>query len=439
MGGVSGLTLPPGLGTGDQAGNPAQPPTPSTMTPQQKLQAFAQLLQVGGKGLQQMFGGGGSGGPSGTPGRVPNVPNIGPPPVPPGSAASQALSQIGLPNSTAGSSGGPGGIQPSQAGGNVPYNYPTRAARNAGIVTGAINSFTQIAQGIHQKKFQEQVAEGEQTYQTYLSLQQQLATAQQSGDPEQVKAAQQRLAEFQKDPKVQKVLQTVSDPKKAMSPYSIGVQRAMQASQQKAMQQAEMEKTQAQAAQAQQTAAAEAARAALYKKQAEQSGEVTDLDRFNKASDKEKQQMINDRVTTQVNAQNKRNQDRIDADIKIANIHAAAIKAAKGPDDLVKSLQLEAKNLNDQLTSIDKQHKALQDSMDKNPVTNWLSGDGKAKQAQMANLDGQRRQVEGQMKQLEGKLTQMQQGGLIKIDPSSISVPPPPSGEGSQDSPIIIE
>src|SRR5580700_1228079 len=160
MGGVSGLTLPPGLGTGDQAGNPAQPPTPSTMTPQQKLQAFAQLLQVGGKGLQQMFGGGGSGGPSGTPGRVPNVPNIGPPPVPPGSAASQALSQIGLPNSTAGSSGGPGGIQPSQAGGNVPYNYPTRAARNAGIVTGAINSFTQIAQGIHQKKFQEQVAEG---------------------------------------------------------------------------------------------------------------------------------------------------------------------------------------------------------------------------------------------------------------------------------------
>lgn len=438
MGGIiSGLTLPPGFGTGDQASNPGQPPTPSTMTPQQKLQAFAQLLQVGGKGLAQMFGGGG-GGPSGTPGRVPAVPNIGPPPVPPGSAAAQALSQVGMPNMTSGSAA-PGSIQPSQAGGNVPYNYPTRAARNAGIVTGAINSFAQIAQGIHQKKFNEQAAEAEQVWQKYLLLQKQLETAKQSGDQEQIKAATQAMQEYVKDPKVSKILQTVSDPKKAMSPYSIGVQRAMQQSRQQAMEQAQIEKAQSDAQASQAYAKAEQERAGLLRKQAEQSGEVTDLDRFNKASEKEKQRMINDRVTEQVNAQNKRNQDRIDADIKIANIHAAAIKTAKGPDDLVKSLQIEAKSYTDQLASIDKQHKALQDSLDKNPITNWVSGDGAAKRAQMANLDGQRRQVEMQMKQLEGKLTQMQQGGLIKIDPSSIQVPPPPSGSGSEDQPIIIE
>lgn len=410
----------PGM-AGDVLGGASQKPDPKTI-----MMTVAKLLSGTGGALQGSVPQGGGGSAARTPGPLPN-PSL---PVPQGSMMSQIpqLSQQPMPNANrVGADAG------AQTGGGS-FNFPTPKARNAAVVTNAIQGFSQLAASIHQKKFEEQVGEAESIYQAYLMKVKQLEAAKASGDPEQVKAAQQELQKYAQDKKVQKVLQTVSNPTKAMSPQSIGVQRAMKQAQEKAMQDAQLEaernKAQAEQARAEQ----ERATADLRRKQAEAVGQETPEQRSAQAAKHQDIQTVVDamvkRQKDQITAMGERQQAQITSSEKLARNHDAMLeriaKIREGDKD-VEHLTKEQAALTAQINSLNAESKAVIDGIAKNPNTSWLNGDKEKAAKQLQNIETRRAALEKQQKAIQDKWGAMYLAGKMP-NPNE---PPPPAAQAA--------
>lgn len=402
---------------------PIGPPEANATKFQNMLEQVAKLLKATGGPLAGAAGTT----QTGTAARTPGVPNPQPPAMPQGSMAA-ALPQMQPQGPMPQAPSAFGGVTPGRETAGGSFQYATPKARNAAVVTNAIQQFSQLAQGIHQKKFEQQVAESTQIWQTYLQKVKALEAAKQSGDQEQIQAAQQDLQKFAQDKKVAKILATVSDPKKAMSPQSIGVQRAMQASQQQAVQQAELEKTQAETRQKQSQAAQEEATAAWRRKQEQMVGQVTPELRSKEETELTRTQKIVDGMTErskqQVKAQGDRTQAMITSNEKVASGHDAALERIakmRAGDKDVEHLTKEQGALTAQINSLNKEAKDIIDGIAKNPNTSWLNGDKEKAAKQLQNIEARRQALEKQQKAIQDKWAAMYMAGKMP-DPNN---PPP--------------
>jgi hypothetical protein len=134
-----------------------------TDNPSSALAILSKLMQSMGQNAPQQGGGGGGGviNP-----RAPQMPSGGMPPMPPGSMASRLPQYSGGAQPVPPKQMAPGGVNNQSAGGSFSYDNPK--ARNAAVVTNALQSLGSFADQQKQHAYQKQVEEARGVVATVL-------------------------------------------------------------------------------------------------------------------------------------------------------------------------------------------------------------------------------------------------------------------------------
>lgn len=186
----------------------------------------------------------------------------------------------------------------------------------------------------------------------------------------------------------------------------------------------------------------EQARARNIDKKTDQSGEVTDKDKFQAD---QKMRLVQYKVQGDlqkaglaVTALQQRAQQKIDSLERIAKMHEAGAdsRAAMRESGANKragmrsqqnyaltAMTKEYGNIKSEIANLDKEQKSAMDDLIKNPISSWATGQDDAFQSRSAAIDGQRRELEARLGALDASVNAMSQGGVIPRDPGPGTIP----------------
>lgn len=334
-----------------------------------------------------------------------------------------------LPGGTA--SAGVPGVQLSAT---PPKQAGSVAARGIGSLPGAVIAVKQQMQRSKSEKARQLTGQ-------YLAMKN-------SADPKIQQAADALLA----DPKNHKIFaKATTDPS---SPEYAGVQMAyrdMVAQEQQSQAMEEMRaKIQEQQGRAQQQAAMaqqEQQRARLYGRQADIAGTATEKDQF-------QEQQKNLRAQMQVNARLQQSRQSIDAMLQRtkatveslenraklheqnanyrAGLHERGADKRAGmrqqQNQALNAMLKQYKNIQSEITNLDREQKAAQDDLIKNPISSWVTGQDEQFQANSAQIDAKRQGLEAQLAALDASVDAMTAGGVIPPPAAAPTVPSEPIG-----------
>jgi hypothetical protein len=254
--------------------------------------------------------------------------------------------------------------------------------------------------------------------------------------------AQKKLEQLaQSDPKIAKVLEqkkkelskvhdeAMKDPNSAAAQ---GIQLAYRDQQAKEQQKQEAEEQRLKMQYMQSQIAAEQARAEQWRQLGEaagRKGEVSPEDIYKQQQQNERTKMIVqgglDRTVVSITNMNSR------AAAKIASLEKIAAAAQEGANkragmrgqqsQAATAMLRQYKNIQSEITNLDREQKDMQDNMARSPVTSWLSGAAEDYQARSLEIESKRAALEGRLQQLDESVNQMQQGGVLPEIPTPIS------------------
>jgi len=255
----------------------------------------------------------------------------------------------------------------------------------------------------------------------------------------------------QQDPKIAKVLEekkkqlakvhdeAMKDPNSAAAQ---GIQLAYQDQQAKEQQKQAAQEQQMKMQQMQAQMQAEQARAQYWKQYgeaAERKGEVTPEDIYKQQQQNERTKMTIqgglDRTVLSITNMNTRTNAKIASLEKIAALHekgsSERAKMRGQQSQAATAMIRQYKNIQSEITNLDREQKDMQDNMAKSPITSWWSGASAEYEARSQAIEAKRTMLEGRLQQLDESVSQMQQGGVLPQD-SDI---PTPVTSGATDHP----
>lgn len=242
-----------------------------------------------------------------------------------------------------------------------------------------------------------------------------------SGDPKLQQAAQQLLG----DPKNHKIFdKAISDPN---SPEYQGVQMAYRDVMKEDQAKQSFQEMQARIQQQQALAQQEQARARDLQSLATTRGQVTESEVY-------KEEQKNERTKMQIDARLQQSRQSIEAMNKraansIASLEKRAALAQRGAKEragmrqqqsqAANAMLKEYRNIQSEISNLDREQKDMQDNMSRSPITSWITGQADEYTARSAMIESKRTQLETRLQALDASVDAMTQGGVIPREASA--------------------